>query len=339
MADRDAFFAIHSGLDREGPGSPESTRRALRLTGLLSAPGTRSGANGSIQPSGRDSQPGSSTAVARSGANGPIQPSGRDSLRVLDLGCGPGGQTMTLAEALPDATIMAVDLHDPFIQEVRRRAEAAGLTDRVTASVADMADVSRLVDDPVDLIWSEGAAYAMGFEDALTAWREVLRPGGHLALSEPVWAAPTVSQRISDFWTDAYPDMQPVQVRRAPDPAGPATSASATSRCPPRTGEAYYGPLRDRVEALRGQHRHRGDGRRHRGARRGVRGLRGGRPLGGGLPVLRHASDGMNHGGPEISSHPRGSSSTRSASSRDTPEVARPSPLTTINRSLFSRRL
>ena len=251
MADRDAFFAIHSGLDREGPGSPESTRRALRLTGLLSAPGTRSGANGSIQPSGRDSQPGSSTAVARSGANGPIQPSGRDSLRVLDLGCGPGGQTMTLAEALPDATIMAVDLHDPFIQEVRRRAEAAGLTDRVDASVADMADVSRLVDDPVDLIWSEGAAYAMGFEDALTAWHEVLRPGGHLALSEPVWAAPTVSQRISDFWTDAYPDMQPVQVRRA-QILQAGYQRIGDFALPAADWEAYYGPLRDRVEALRG---------------------------------------------------------------------------------------
>ena len=41
-----------------------------------------------------------------------------------------------------------------------------------------------------DLIWCEGAAYIMGVEAALRAWRPLLKPGGRLALSEAAWLRP-----------------------------------------------------------------------------------------------------------------------------------------------------
>ena len=45
--------------------------------------------------------------------------------QVLDIACGPGAQTIDLAALLPQATITAVDLHEPFVggdQPARRDA-------------------------------------------------------------------------------------------------------------------------------------------------------------------------------------------------------------------------
>ncbi|MEE8603210.1 class I SAM-dependent methyltransferase [Euzebya tangerina] len=232
MTPEEAFVRIHAGLDREGPGSPESTLRALRLTGLASS-GTADSAR-----SGPDPQ-----------MPGPGHDRASGGLSVLDLGCGPGAQTITLAEALPDAHIVAVDLHPPFIEEVERRAAAAGVADRVTAVVGDMTEPQAVAPAPVDLVWSEAAAYSIGFDVALRAWREVLRPGGVLAVSEAVWAAPTVPQVVSDFWTSEYPDMQPVQRRRAQALQAGYRRIGDFS-LPPSDWEAYYSPLRDRVAEL-----------------------------------------------------------------------------------------
>ena len=44
---------------------------------------------------------------------------------VLDVGCGPGMQTLALATAT-GGTVTAVDAHEPFLDQLRQRAEAAG---------------------------------------------------------------------------------------------------------------------------------------------------------------------------------------------------------------------
>ena len=49
-----------------------------------------------------------------------------------------------------------------------------------------MADLP-FADASFDLLWSEAAAYSMGFFAALAAWRRLLVDGGRLAVSELVW--------------------------------------------------------------------------------------------------------------------------------------------------------
>jgi predicted O-methyltransferase YrrM len=204
------FWTVHRGLPREGPGSTASTRRALDLVPDLRGPVT-----------------------------------------VLDLGCGPGAQTIALAEALPEARIVAVDLHEPFVAEVRRRAAAAGVADRVTAEVGDIGDVAALGrHGPADAIWCEGAAYALGFEAALAAWRPLLADRGVLALTEPVWTALTVTRDVLDFWEAAYPGMQPAQVRRA-QLAAAGYRRVGDFLLPRADWDAYYDPVRARLDALR----------------------------------------------------------------------------------------
>jgi ubiquinone/menaquinone biosynthesis C-methylase UbiE len=133
--------------------------------------------------------------------------------KVLDIACGPGMQTLDLAELLPDATVCAVDLHEPFVEEANRRAASRGVSDRVSATRADM----RSLDFPpgtFDLIWCEGAAYMMGVAQALRSWRSLLKPGGKLALSEAVWLRSDPPEDVRRFWSD-YPGMGAVEASRA----------------------------------------------------------------------------------------------------------------------------
>lgn len=134
--------------------------------------------------------------------------------RVLDIACGPGMQTLDLAQLQTDATIVALDRHWPFTKETNRRATSYGLAGRIKAAAADM----RALPFPsavFDLIWCEGAAYMVGLESALEHWRPMLRPGGKLAVSEPVWLRSDPPDEVRGFWLDGYPGMRTIESCRA----------------------------------------------------------------------------------------------------------------------------
>lgn len=126
--------------------------------------------------------------------------------RVLDVGCGPGAQTLVLAEELKDARIRAVDIHQPYLDDLEKRAAAAGVRDRVSAMKLSMDD---LPFDPesFDLIWAEGSAYIMGIEKALAAWKPLLKRGGFLAFTELVWLSDDRKKEAADFFGREYPAM------------------------------------------------------------------------------------------------------------------------------------
>lgn len=61
-----------------------------------------------------------------------------------------------------------------------------------------------------DLIWSEGAIYNIGFQHGLHTWREYLRKGGYVAVSEVSWFTNKRPAEINDFWLDAYPEIDTI---------------------------------------------------------------------------------------------------------------------------------
>ena len=75
--------------------------------------------------------------------------------RVADLGCGTGGQTMTLAQHTR-GKITGLDLFPDFINIFNRNARRLGLQDRVKGIVGSM-DNLPFQHGELDLIWSEGA--------------------------------------------------------------------------------------------------------------------------------------------------------------------------------------
>jgi SAM-dependent methyltransferase len=105
---------------------------------------------------------------------------------VLDLGCGVGGQTLHLAELIGSGSIVAIDSHAPSIERLRAVIAERGLAPRIDAIVGDMANAQQ-PPGSFDLIWSEGALYNVGLPKALRICHDLLRPGGYLAFTDPVW--------------------------------------------------------------------------------------------------------------------------------------------------------
>jgi SAM-dependent methyltransferase len=56
--------------------------------------------------------------------------------RVADLGCGHGSSTILMAQAFPRSTFVGSDYHDGSIETARRRAQEAGVADRVRFEAA-----------------------------------------------------------------------------------------------------------------------------------------------------------------------------------------------------------
>jgi len=125
--------------------------------------------------------------------------------RILDLGCGVGGQTLHLAD-LTRGRIVAVDNHAPFIERLQESVAARGLEDRIRPLCADMADTG-LPAGSFDLVWSEGALYNLGLDTALPLCRRLLRPGGHLVFTDAVWRKSDVPDEVRRGFELDYPGM------------------------------------------------------------------------------------------------------------------------------------
>lgn len=128
--------------------------------------------------------------------------------RIADLGCGTGGQTMTLAQNAP-GEITGLDLFPDFINIFNRNACALGLSDRVKGIVGSM-DSLPFEKESLDLIWSEGSIYNIGFERGLNEWRGFLKPGGYVAVSESSWFTAGRPDEIYDFWMRHYAEIDTI---------------------------------------------------------------------------------------------------------------------------------
>ena len=113
---------------------------------------------------------------------------------VADVGCGHGASTILLAQAYPASRFVGIDYHAGSIETARRRAEQAGVADRVTFEVAGAADY---VGTGFDLVAFFDAFHDLG--DPLAAARHAraaLAPDGTVLLVEP-FAGDTVQENLN----------------------------------------------------------------------------------------------------------------------------------------------
>lgn len=180
-------------------------------------------------------------------------PAGRR-LAVADLGCGTGGSTLTLARHL-DADITAVDLFPEFLAELEANARDAGLSGSIR-TVAASIDALPFEPGSFDLVWSEGAVYNIGFRNGIRLWRDLLKPGGYLAVSEITWLTDKRPEELDRYWTAEYAEIAPASVKiRQLEEAG-YTVAGYFPLPPESWIEGYYRPLEARFEAFLARHGH-----------------------------------------------------------------------------------
>jgi ubiquinone/menaquinone biosynthesis C-methylase UbiE len=156
-----------SSLERQGPGSPEITLKALSFIENLT-----------------------------------------NESRIIDIGCGTGGQTMVLGQHTP-GQITGIDLFPTFIELFNANARKLNLHHKIKGITGSM-DNLPFQDEELDLIWSEGAIYNIGFERGLEEWKRFLKIGGYIAVSEVSWFTDEQPDEIREFWMDAYPGIDTI---------------------------------------------------------------------------------------------------------------------------------
>ena len=200
MTPAEAFFTVHRGLYREGPGEAADVLWALE--------------------------------IAQTPANA----------RILDAACGPGADTVTLAEARPDAKLHAIDKTPHFVEETRMRVARFGARVKVEqGSYMALADT-------YDFIWCAGAVYFHGVKQVLDAWSPHLAPGGAVAFSEPAWMIDPPSDAAREFWADEYEPRSLSQVEAEIHAAGWGVLDQRWIVDEPWA--AYYGPMSARLDRL-----------------------------------------------------------------------------------------
>lgn len=169
---------------------------------------------------------------------------------VVDIGCGTGPSAVQLARAT-GGRVVAVDVEEEYLAATRERATTAGVADRVRTLAASM-DALPLADRSADLVWAEGSAYVIGFDEALASWRRLVRAGGTLVLTEAEWLTPSPAPGAREFWDAGYPAMRTTAGNvDAAQRAG--WTVAATYVLPASDWDAYYGPLRARIDELAGE--------------------------------------------------------------------------------------
>ncbi len=170
--DFDLICEYFSSVERQGPGSPEVTIKALSFIDNIT-----------------------------------------EESHIADIGCGTGGQTMVLAQNV-QGRITGIDLFPGFIDLFNRNAEKLNLRQRVKGIVGSMENLP-FQENELDVIWSEGAIYNIGFERGLNEWRNFLKTGGYIAVTDASWFTENRPDEIQRFWKEAYPEIDTIPKKMA----------------------------------------------------------------------------------------------------------------------------
>ena len=165
--DLNIIYDYFSNTERQGPGSPEITLKALSFIDGLN-----------------------------------------EKSKIADIGCGTGGQTMVLAKNTA-SEIIGIELWPGFIKRFNQNFQDQNLQDRVKGIIGNMENLP-FQEEELDLIWSEGAIYNIGFERGLNEWRKFLKQGGYVAITENTWFSEERPDEIQDFWQKAYPEIDTI---------------------------------------------------------------------------------------------------------------------------------
>ncbi|KAK4494920.1 hypothetical protein PRZ48_014276 [Zasmidium cellare] len=111
---------------------------------------------------------------------------------VLEVGCGPGGMTLDIAQRYPELLVLGIDIDKQSIKQAKEAATKAGTTN-VRYSVGDAVELAESASEPgfeainggCDLVYTHAALMHTG--DPLRAVRQcslATKPGGTITMKE-----------------------------------------------------------------------------------------------------------------------------------------------------------
>jgi ubiquinone/menaquinone biosynthesis C-methylase UbiE len=128
---------------------------------------------------------------------------GNNPMKILDLGCGTGAQSIFLAKETK-SEIMAVDFLQPFLDTLNKKINIFGLNIKTVCSRMDNLPFK---EKSFDIIWSEGAIYNMGFKYGIKYVKKFIKPNGYLVISEMSWLTGDRPDEIENYWRKAYSEI------------------------------------------------------------------------------------------------------------------------------------
>jgi len=128
---------------------------------------------------------------------------------IVDIGCGPGMQTIQLA-SLTDGKIIALDIHQPFLDELSKKAEENGVEEKIEVQNHSMFDLT-FDEGSIDVLWAESSIFIYGFEQALQDWKQFLKNRGYFVVSELAWVKSDPPEECRRFWNEEYPSMTSIE--------------------------------------------------------------------------------------------------------------------------------
>jgi ubiquinone/menaquinone biosynthesis C-methylase UbiE len=173
---------------------------------------------------------------------------------ILDIGCGPGLQTILLAK-LSYGNVIGLDINQPHLDELDFRAKEANLSNRIKTINCSMHDM-KYPPETFDIIWSEGSIFFIGFENGLRKWRRLIKPNGFLVVHDMVWISNNPPGEIKGYWEKLYPKIKTIQ-----------SCLDLIPRCKYKIfghfplpidawWKSYYKPLENRVNNLMKKYKH-----------------------------------------------------------------------------------
>ncbi|MFB3852624.1 MAG: class I SAM-dependent methyltransferase [Vicinamibacterales bacterium] len=167
----------------------------------------------------------------------------------VDLGCGPGNGSTTVAAMTGARRVVAFDIHLPFVARQLVSARTSGASGGTVSGVCGDMAAAPFVAGAFDLVWSEGALYSIGFRKGLAVAASLLRKGGYLAATEAVWTVPEPPDEVRLWWESVYPDIAPVESKLS-DTRAAGFEIQAHFTLPVSAWRHFYAPMRTRLALM-----------------------------------------------------------------------------------------
>jgi SAM-dependent methyltransferase len=172
-----------------------------------------------------------------------------DKPRILDIGCGPGGQTLELAR-LSQGEVIGLDIHQPYLDKLTKKIKEQRFSDHVKAINCSMFEMD-FPDKSFDIIWAEGSIYIIGFEKGLREWYRFIKLKGFLVVHEMTWLRPDPPKEIYDYWKEFYSEIKTVPENLKLIPACGYKIIGYFTLPEDAWWIEYYNPLEIRIKKLR----------------------------------------------------------------------------------------